>query len=147
MPKMFRVVILGLLLACFPSASHAQETPQAIAEYIYSAFAADQVPDIGRVPLSARFAQALEEYEVAVGPRDFALFISGQDVVLTDLRVGKPVILDDQASVLVSFRNFGQAAFVVLHLVAEAGRWSINDIAHLGPDFNWLVSDALAYRP
>jgi hypothetical protein len=63
-----------------------------------------------------------------VGPLDFDPLYNAQDTKITAFQVGQPQIKDDQATVLVSFRNFRQANKLTFHLRNTKAGWKISNI-------------------
>jgi Protein of unknown function (DUF3828) len=63
-----------------------------------------------------------------VGPLDFDPLYNAQDTKITAFQVGQPQIKDEQATVLVSFRNFGQATKLTFHLRSTNTGWKISNI-------------------
>ena len=63
-----------------------------------------------------------------VGPLDFDPLYNAQDTKITAFQVGQPQIKDDQATVLVSFRNFREATKLTFHLRNTKAGWKISNI-------------------
>ena len=66
--------------------------------------------------------------EGEVGNIDFDPLYNAQDTKITAFQVGQPQIKDDQATVLVSFRNFRQATKLTFHLRNTKAGWKISNI-------------------
>ncbi|MFL6210531.1 MAG: hypothetical protein ACJ74W_16870 [Pyrinomonadaceae bacterium] len=63
-----------------------------------------------------------------VGPLDFDPLYNAQDTKITNFQVGQPKITQDQATVIVSFRNFGQMVKITFRLRNMAAGWRIANV-------------------
>ncbi len=95
--------------------------------------------------LSARLSAA-----VAVSQRTYGQFfltfdpiVNGQDALIEDLVVHPALIDGDRAWVTVRFRNFDQDNALVYSFVSEDGRWKLDELASIGGDTRWLLTEVL----
>lgn len=65
-----------------------------------------------------------------VGPLDFDPLYNAQDTKITHLQVGPPQIAQERATVIVSFRNFGQATKITFQLRATDAGWKITNVLY-----------------
>src|SRR2546423_7824734 len=143
--------VLCLLLLVFTVVSHAGAqkapaiTPDALVRDLY------RVHNNGRGPvfqptgkrywakyfddtLAGLLRKALTESAPdEVGPLDFDPLYNAQDTKITNFQVGQPKITQDQATVIVSFRNFGKPEQITFRLRNTAAGWKISNIDY-GPD-------------
>lgn len=95
--------------------------------------------------LNALYARDAAESEARqeVGRIDFDPFVNGQDFDVTDLTFGPAEVSGETAEVVVRFANFETPQTVTLSLVAEAGRWKIDDAANDNADYPYRLRDIL----
>jgi hypothetical protein len=65
-----------------------------------------------------------------VGPLDFDPLYNAQDTKITNFLVGQPEIKQEQATVVVSFRNFGQTTKLTFQLRQTATGWKITNVLY-----------------
>jgi hypothetical protein len=68
--------------------------------------------------------------EGEVGNLDFDPLYNAQDTKITNFLVGKPVVTGDEATVLVTFRNFGQRTSIKFAMVNGKAGWQIKNIIY-----------------
>lgn len=68
-------------------------------------------------------------------------YIDGQDFLLTNFRVGEPVITDQTAVVDVYFENFDRPTTITYDLVFEDGGWKIDDVSSEGGDYAYRLTE------
>ena len=73
----------------------------------------------------------------------FDPIVNGQDALITDLVVNPSVIHRNRAYVHVHFRNFGHDIAMVYHFIRERDGWKLDEIAAIGGEARWLLSDVL----
>ncbi len=71
-----------------------------------------------------------ETPEGDVGNLDFDPLYNAQDTGITKFQIGKPVLEGDTATVLVSFRNFGQPNRIKFELHNGKGGWKIKNVLY-----------------
>ena len=71
-----------------------------------------------------------ETPEGEVGNLDFDPLYNAQDTQITNFVVGKPVVKGAEATVLVTFRNFGQRTSIKFEMVNVQGAWRIRDVIY-----------------
>jgi len=69
-----------------------------------------------------------ETPEGEVGNLDFDPLYNAQDTRITNFQVGKPVVEGDKATVLVSFRNFGQLTRLKFEMHNGKEGWRISNV-------------------
>lgn len=107
-------------------------------------FSDETFADPGRVA-EALYARDAAESEARqeVGRIDFDPFVNGQDFDVTDLTFEPAEVSGERAEVVVRFANFETPQTVTLSLVAEAGRWKIDDAANDNADYPYRLRDIL----
>jgi hypothetical protein len=68
--------------------------------------------------------------EGEVGNLDFDPLYNAQDTKITNFMVGKPVVTGDEATVQVTFRNFGQRTSIKFAMVNGKAGWQIKNIIY-----------------
>jgi hypothetical protein len=71
-----------------------------------------------------------ETPEGEVGNLDFDPLYNAQDTQITNFLIGKPVVKGDEATVVVSFRNFGQRTSIKFEMINAQGAWRIRDVIY-----------------
>ena len=71
-----------------------------------------------------------ETPEGEVGNLDFDPLYNAQDTGITKFLINKPVVNGDGATVLVSFRNFGQLTKITFELHKSEAGWKIGNIVY-----------------
>jgi hypothetical protein len=71
-----------------------------------------------------------ETPEGEVGNLDFDPLYNAQDTKITNFLVGKPVVTGDEATVLVTFRNFGQRTSIKFAMINGKAGWQIKNIIY-----------------
>ena len=71
-----------------------------------------------------------ETPEGEVGNLDFDPLYNAQDTGITHFQIGRPVVVGDTATVLVSFRNFGKRTGVTFELHKGMEGWRISNIKY-----------------
>ena len=71
-----------------------------------------------------------ETPEGEVGNLDFDPLYNAQDTGITKFQIGKPIVESDKATVLVSFRNFGQLTKVKFEMHDSKERWRISNVLY-----------------
>ncbi|MEP6921198.1 MAG: hypothetical protein ABI967_08735, partial [bacterium] len=71
-----------------------------------------------------------ETPEGDVGNLDFDPLYNAQDMKITNFQIGKPVVQGDQATVVVSFRNFGQPNRIKFEMHNGKGGWKIKNVLY-----------------
>jgi len=69
-----------------------------------------------------------ETPEGEVGNLDFDPLYNAQDTGITHFQIGKPAVSGDKATVLVSFRNFGQRTRIKFALSKGKEGWQISNV-------------------
>lgn len=91
--------------------------------------------------LSAVYAQSQRDYD------GFALtfdpVVNGQDALIEDLVIHPALIDADHAYVTVRFLNFGTDNVLVFSFVCEDRAWRVDEIASIGGDTRWVLSEVL----
>ena len=162
-----RALLIGIVLALITAPALAFDDPKALVTAIYAPYqtpgkATDQDPaqyysERLKGLVSSHAAKAasalLESSNTGTDTGDvapvlgFNPFIAGQQSLLMDLRVGEPTVINDKATITVSFHNFDQATMLALSLVKAADGWKVDDVASLGQGEHWLYSWLLQYDP
>ena len=68
--------------------------------------------------------------EGEVGNLDFDPLYNAQDTKITNFLIGKPVMTGDEATVLVTFRNFGQRTSIKFAMINGKAGWQIKNITY-----------------
>ena len=66
--------------------------------------------------------------EGEVGNLDFDPLYNAQDMKITQFQIGSPVLEGDKATVVVSFRNFGQLTKIKFRMVKRRQAWKIENV-------------------
>ena len=66
--------------------------------------------------------------EGEVGNLDFDPLYNAQDMKITQFQIGSPVLEGDKATVIVSFRNFGQLTKIKFRMVKRRQAWKIENV-------------------
>lgn len=75
-----------------------------------------------------------------VGPLDFDPLYNAQDTQITALQVSAPQLAQEQATVVVRFRNFKQATKITFQLRATSAGWRISNVIYSDGDLVKLLS-------
>lgn len=150
------LIVIGFMLAAFaPSISHAAQkfdTPGAVLEFAYKAYASSEYTDNTEV-LYSKGLKALVAADAArtpkgdVGAVDWDVFVNGQDYKLSELIIDDAVISGDKATEAVSFKNFDETQSIQFYLVKQKDGWKIDDIESLTPGATWRLSELLTADP
>ena len=134
------LLILGSLLAHAQQRAKPTNSPDSVVRELY------RVHNNGRGPVFDRkgkkyifkfFDQKLadllwkeisETPEGEVGNLDFDPLYNAQDTGITNFQIGKPMAEGDKATVLVSFRNFGQLTRVKFDMHKGNEGWKISNV-------------------
>ena len=81
-----------------------------------------------------------ETPEGEVGNLDFDPLYNAQDTGITNFQIGKPVMEGDKATVVVSFRNFGQRTRVKFDMHNGKEGWRIRNVIYPKSDLVKLLS-------
>jgi hypothetical protein len=65
-----------------------------------------------------------------VGNLDFDPLYNAQDTQITNFLIGKPVMTGDDATVVVTFRNFGQRTSIKFAMINGKAGWQIKNISY-----------------
>jgi hypothetical protein len=141
---------VGFVLA-FTSLATAQsyDTPEALLEAFYEPYFNGSFPEDESQFRSAAL-QALYDNDAEITPEgemgaiSFDPYIDGQDYDITDFEIGAAGIAGDQASVDVTFSNFGEPRALTYELVLEDGGWKIDDVISTNPDNPYRLSEIFA---
>ena len=68
--------------------------------------------------------------EGEVGNLDFDPLYNAQDTGITNFQIGKPVVEGNQATVLVSFRNFGKRTSIKFEMQNGNAGWKIKNVIY-----------------
>ena len=71
-----------------------------------------------------------ETPEGEVGNLDFDPLYNAQDMRITNFQINKPLVQADDATVLVSFRNFGQRTSIKFELHNSKDGWRIKNVSY-----------------
>ena len=140
----------GLFFTCTGfAAAQPYATPEALLEAFYQPYLDDDFPE-DEAQFQSSALQALYAHDAEITPEgemgaiDFDPYINGQDFDLSNLVIGTPDIAGDEASVVVSFDNFGQPTTLDYDLVLEDGGWRIDDVAASNGDYPYRLSEIFA---
>ena len=71
-----------------------------------------------------------ETPEGEVGSLDFDPLYNAQDTGITNFQIGKPIVVGDESTVLVSFRNFGQPTRIKFEMLNGKEGWKIKNVLY-----------------
>ena len=71
-----------------------------------------------------------ETPEGEIGHLDFDPFYNAQDTKITQFQIGTPVLEGDKATVVVSFKNFGQATKIEFRMVKRGQAWKVENVVY-----------------
>ena len=71
-----------------------------------------------------------ETPEGEVGNLDFDPLYNAQDTGITNFQIGKPIVVGDESTVLVSFRNFGQPTRIKFEMLNGKEGWKIKNVLY-----------------
>ena len=131
------------------AAAQPYETPQALLEAFYEPYFSGSFSE-DESQFRSQALQALYDNDAALagegemGAISFDPYIDGQDYDITDLAIGIPAIAGEEATVDVSFRNFGEPRALTYELVLEDGGWKIDDVVSTNPDNLYRLSEIFA---
>jgi hypothetical protein len=144
----------GLLAAMLSAAQAAPnfEDPRGLIEYAYAPYTSSSTdfPDPTELysptlkQLWDDMAAKSEEADMPI--IDFDPLINAQDYEITDLIIADPALDGDNATVAVSFSNFGEPQELHFELVKRVDGWKIDDIESVGA-YAWRLSELLAADP
>lgn len=140
--RLFLILLLGALGGGLAGAqkSPAPATPDALVRELY------RVHNNGNGPIfqatgqrywtkyfDDRLAKLLRK--ALTGPSDevvldFDPLYNAQDTKITNFQVGQPVLKQDQATVVVNFRNFGQPTKITFQLRQTPAGWKITNVLY-----------------
>ena len=66
--------------------------------------------------------------EGEVGNLDFDPLYNAQDTKITQFQIGSPLLEGDKATVVVSFKNFGQLTKIKFRMVKRVQGWKIENV-------------------
>ncbi|WP_332700355.1 DUF3828 domain-containing protein [Devosia sp.] len=131
------------------AAAQPYETPEVLLEAFYEPyFTGEFYAD--ESPFRSRALQALYDNDAAITPNgemgaiSFDPYIDGQDFDITEFEIGAAGIAGDDASVDVTFLNFGEPRSLVYELVMEDGGWKIDDVVSTNPEDQYRLSEIFA---
>ncbi len=78
---------------------------------------------------------------------DYDPFVNAQDFDISDLVIADPLIEGDNATVPVSFLNFGEPTELRYILKRRVDGWKIDDIETDDGEYVWRLSEILASDP
>jgi hypothetical protein len=143
--RIFSLMISLFFAAGMASAAWAADfsTPKELLKAVY-ADADGATYDFPYQPYLSKHLLGLFQAERAASPDepsnlDWDPVIAGQDGAATNLKIGKPRISGDRATVSVHFTN-GDAVSLIYSLVDEDGGWKVDDIEQQGGENPWKVS-------
>ena len=134
------VIILATVVIAGAQKSPITNTPDALVRELYRVHNNGHGPIFQRTgqrywtkyfddKLAGLLRKALSESSPdEVGPLDFDPLYNAQDTKITAFQVGQPQIKDKQATVIVSFRNFGQAMKITFQLRNTDAGWKISNV-------------------
>ena len=131
------------------AAAQTYDTPESLLEAFYAPYFSGSFPEDESQFRSAALqglydADAELTPEGEMGAISFDPYIDGQDYDVTDFEIGTPDIADEQASVDVTFSNFGEPRALTYDLVLEGGGWKIDDVVSTNPDNPYRLSEIFA---
>jgi hypothetical protein len=143
-------IAAGLILALSSlAAAQAYDTPEALIEAFYQPYFDGNFPENESQFRSAAL-QALYDNDAEITPEgemgaiSFDPYIDGQDYDITNLEIGATDIAGDDATVEVTFSNFGEPRSLTYELVLEDGGWKIDDVVSTNPDNPYRLSEIFA---
>jgi hypothetical protein len=150
---------LAGLATAFPAVAF--DTPRELVDAIYQPYlAGQQHSDLGAFysselkqlfAVNAANVAADVDTTASIGVDDPAVsfnpFIDATNAHILDVAIGEPLIIGDQALVIVSFHNFDQPTLLSLSLVREVDGWKVDDVTSMGGEENWMLSWLLKYDP
>lgn len=146
----FVTIAAGLVLALSSlAAAQAYDTPEALIEAFYQPYFDSNFPENESQFRSAAL-QALYDNDAEITPEgemgaiSFDPYIDGQDYGITNLEIGATDIAGDDATVEVTFSNFGEPRSLTYELVLEDGGWKIDDVVSTNPDNPYRLSEIFA---
>jgi hypothetical protein len=131
------------------AAAQPYETPEALLEAFYEPYFNGNFPENESQFRSAAL-QALYDNDAEITPEgemgaiSFDPYVDGQDYDITDFEIGAAGIAGDDASVDVTFSNFGEPRALTYELVREDGGWRIDDVVSTNPDNPYRLSEVFA---
>ena len=148
-------ILFGIALGAAAPLDQVDGDPVTLIAAIYKTYTDIGPGDDGMPGLPGVYSQRLqalidkdaqETPEGEVGRLDWDVFVDGQDWQLTELKIA-PVANDGaNAQVRATFKNFGEPRDLLYTLVAEDGRWRIDDVEEtLKP--RWIMSKVLLGAP
>ena len=143
-------IAAGLILALSSlAAAQAYDTPEALIEAFYQPYFDGNFPENESQFRSAAL-QALYDNDAEITPEgemgaiSFDPYIDGQDYDIANLEIGAIDIAGDDATVEVTFSNFGEPRSLTYELVLEDGGWKIDDVVSTNPDNPYRLSEIFA---
>ena len=143
-------IAAGLVLALSSlAAAQAYDTPEALIEAFYQPYFDGNFPENESQFRSAAL-QALYDNDAEITPEgemgaiSFDPYIDGQDYDIANLEIGAIDIAGDDATVEVTFSNFGEPRSLTYELVLEDGGWKIDDVVSTNPDNPYRLSEIFA---
>ncbi len=147
------LAMVGLLGLATPAlaAGPVFDDPRGLVVYAYEPYESGEFAEDFTELFSPTLKQlwdsmAVRSEEAEMPIVDFDPFINAQDYELSDLVIDDPAIAGDEATVAVSFDNFGEPQEMRFILVRRAEGWKIDDIEARGT-YPWRLSELLAADP
>jgi len=139
----------GAAVVMLASASHNKPDPSAIVEGFYNHKNTEYLWSDDPEKPSPLFSKYLAQQYVS-GLRKhgqllitFDPIVNGQDALITNLVVYPAIIDGNRAQVYVRFRNFDSDNAMVYSFVSESRVWKLDEIAAIGGETRWLLTDVL----
>jgi hypothetical protein len=145
---------LLVLLLIFPDAaaqSPHDADPVKLITAIYQTYTVDNSPAVPNV--YSRRLQLLLDTDAKntppgdAGTIDWDVFVDGNNWELSNLRIALVARSGSDATVQVSFDNFGKPRKQLFALIREQGKWRIDDIASMREGARWTMSKILTHAP
>lgn len=125
------------------------DTPEGLLEAFYAPYFSGSFPEDESQFRSAAL-QGLYDNDAEMTPEgemgaiSFDPYIDGQDYEIADLKIGTAETAGEQATVDVTFSNFGEPRALTYELVLEDDGWKINDVVSTNPDNPYRLSEIFA---
>lgn len=156
------LLLLGIMaILSSPAIGQPYDRPEALVSAIYETYQTGQQQADPSTFYSARLKQLFADHAERAAEAEDAIvadtsgglgdgfnpFIDGQNALLLDVAIGKPLVIGDRALVTVGFHNFDQPTLLSLALLREADGWTVDDVTSTGGEENWMLSWLLQYDP
>jgi hypothetical protein len=139
----------GGTVVALESASHNKQDPTTIVKGFYNHQNVEILWSDDPEKPSPRFSKGLAQ-RYASGLRKHGQFVitfdpivNGQDALITNLVVYPAIIDGNRAQVYARFRNFDTDNAMVYSFVSESRAWKLDEIAAIGGEIRWLLTDVL----